>query len=207
MSIHTRGTDPHEPLDAVLRAASVPGHPEELAGEGAAVAAFQAAAPAPRRWPLLGRVLTVKAVVIAVLATSTGAVVATVGVVLPILRPEPAPLQPADPPAVTRTSVPAVPPPAGLSSATTEPPAAETTTQPPPPSGCDDCAGGREGKRDNPDDSGRSGKGKDGKGGQPPSTETRPAESSGRTQTPDSPARGAATAVPPNGAKPPSPGD
>jgi hypothetical protein len=212
MSIHTRGIDPHEPLDAVLRAASVPGHPEELAGEHAALAAFRAAAPAPRRRSLFARVLTVKALVIGGVTLSTGTVLAVAGgVFMPILRNEPAPTTPAELPAVIRTSESAVPPPTGLSSVPTEPLAGESSTQQPPPSECDDCSG-REGRHDKQDDDDRPGKDKDGKGGQQPSTETsEPADdttrSSSQTQTPDSPAHGAVTAVPPSGAEPPSPGD
>ena len=212
MNIHARGADPHEPLDAVLRAASVPGHPEELAGERAALAAFRAAAPASRRRSLLARVLTVKVLVIGGVTLSTGTVLAVAGgVFMPILRNDPGPTTPADVPAVIRTSEPAVSPPAGPSSATTEARTRESTTQSAPPGACDDCRD-REGKRDKPDGDGRPGRGKDGKGGQPPSTETsEPAddttESSSRTQTPDSPAHGAVTAVPPSGAEPPSPGD
>lgn len=211
MSIHARGIDPHEPLEAVLRAASVPGHPEELAGEHAAMAAFRAAAPAPRR-RLLARVLTVKALVIGGVTLSTGTVLAMAGgVFIPILRNEPAPTTPVEVPAVIRTSESAVTPPTGLTSATTEPPAGEPSTQQTPPDECGDCSG-REGKRDNQDDQGRPGKDRDGKGGKPPSTETSEraddtTASSSQTQTPDSPARGAITAVPPSGAEPPSPGD
>jgi len=212
MSIHTRGIDPHEPLDAVLRAASVPGYPEELAGERAAMAAFRAAAPAPRRRSLLARVLTVKALVIGGVTLSTGTVLAVAGgVFMPILRNEPAPTTPADVPAVIRTSESAVPPLTGPSSTTTEPPAGESSTQQAPPSECGDCPG-RKGRHDKTDDDGRPGKEKDREDNRPPSTRTsEPAddktESSSQTQTPDSPAHGAVTAVPPNGAETPSPGD
>jgi hypothetical protein len=204
MSIHTRGTDPHEPLDAVLRAASAPGHPEELAGERAALAAFQVAEP--RRRSLLARVLTVKALVIGGVALSTGTVLAVAGgVFMPILRDEPAPTTPAEPPAVTRTSESAVPPLTRPPSTTAEPPAGEPTTEQSRDE-CRDCRDKEEDERDRPDDSDRPGKDdkdKDGKGGQPPPTrtseragdETEP--SSSRAQTPDSPAHGAVTAVPP----------
>lgn len=74
-------------LAAVLRAASAPAHPGELAGEEAAVAAFRAAEAAPRqRSPLravLAKVLTVKAVIALAVAGSAGIVVAATGGVLP----------------------------------------------------------------------------------------------------------------------------
>lgn len=213
MSIHTRGDDPHEPLEAVLRAATVPWHPDELAGEHAAVAAFRAAADAaPRRRPLLRRVLTVKALVIGAVATSAGVVLTTAGAVLPILRPEPVPSTvPAAPTSVSESSAPTGSPSAGLQTVTTTPPAEETTPNPPD-------GPGKGAEHDNPDDSDRPGKGKDGKDGKdgkqnpPPSTEnSEPAgggmtQPSSRTETPDNSAHGAVTAVPPSGAEPPSPG-
>ena len=74
-------------LAAVLRAASAPAHPGELAGEEAAVAAFRAAETAPRqRSPLravLAKVLTVKAVIAIAVAGSAGIVVAATGGVRP----------------------------------------------------------------------------------------------------------------------------
>lgn len=209
MSIHTRGDDPREPLEAVLRAATVPWHPDELAGEHAAVAAFRAAADAAPRRRLLKRVLTVKALVIGAVATSAGVVLTTASAVLPILGPEPVPpTVPASPPSVSEASVPTGSPSAGLQTKTTTPPAEETTPNKP--------AGPAQGaEHDNPAGPDRKGKGKDGKDGNqnpPPSTENSdPAgggmtQSSSQTETPDDPAHGAVTAVPPSGAEPPSPG-
>jgi hypothetical protein len=207
MSIHTRGDDPHEPLEAVLRAATVPWHPDELAGEHAAVAAFRAAADAtPHRRPLLRRVLTVKALVVGAVATSAAVVLTTAGAVLPGLRPEPVPpTVPVSPPSVSEASVPTGSPSAGLQTVPTTPPAGKTTPNPPD-------GPGKGAEHDNQDDPDRRGKGKDGKQNPLPSTENSdpadddPTESSSHTQTPDTSAHGAVTAVPPSGAEPPSPG-
>jgi hypothetical protein len=85
-------TDASSPLAAVLRAASAPTHPAELAGEQAALVAFLDAAaldPAPvsRRPSLfrtaLTKILTVKALIIVAASGSTGVVLAAVGVALP----------------------------------------------------------------------------------------------------------------------------
>jgi hypothetical protein len=77
-----------ERLAAVLRAAAAPAHPDELAGEEAAMAAFRTAADtAPGRPSLvrtvLAKVLTVKAVIVLAVAGSAGVVVAATGGVLP----------------------------------------------------------------------------------------------------------------------------
>lgn len=210
MSIHTRGTDPLEPLEAVLRAATAPGHPEELAGEHVAVAAFRAAAGARRRsW--LARVLTVKVLVVGGVAVSTGVVLAAVGGALPLPGVGPS-APPADQPSITRPAViPSETPQDGPTSTTGEP----GPSTPPPSTGepCDDC-GGKDAKEDKQEDGrGPGKKGDDKHEQQPPPPEeqsdntdwtTQPSFS--RTPTPDSPAQGAVTAVPPNGAESSSPG-
>lgn len=220
MSTNPRDVDPHEPLAAVLRAASAPGHPEELAGMETAMAAFRVAAPPRRRRKVLTRVLTVKALVVGALAASTGVVLATVSGVLPIPRPEPT--LPADPPAVTDTaSVPAMPPPDGPESPSGQPddpskPAVGPQQGADPP--CGSCVPGYDPSKDKP---GKAKPGKDGTDaestptpppGEPPPGGPRASSghpASGRTsraKTPGSPAHGAATAVPPSGAEPPSQG-
>ena len=129
MSTYARGTDPHEPLDAVLRAATVPGHLAELAGEEKAMAAFRTAVPGPRRRSLFARVLTVKVLIVGAVATSTGVVLAAAGGVLPALWPEPPPATSTVPPATPQTAE--VPPAQKLDDpATTEEPPATTTTPP-----------------------------------------------------------------------------
>jgi hypothetical protein len=204
------------PLEAVLRAAAAPAHQAELAGEQEAVAAFLAAEPAPRRRSLLARILTVKALVIGGVAASTGVVLATASGVLPAPWPERPSGPAADPPAVTTTtSLPAVTPPAGSPSAESEPADQDAT---PPPSNappCDDhCVDGGAGHEpDQPhDESGRNdnpGKGdkpdRDRNSTPPTSTTTTTAPSSG-PRSPGSSASGAETAVPPNGATPPTKG-
>jgi hypothetical protein len=206
MSNHGRGVDPHGPLSGVLRAATAPAHPEELAGEQAAVAAFRDAQPAPRR-SLLARILTVKAVVIAAAAVSTGVVVAATGGGLPWpstpTRPpaeSPATQEPASVPAVTQ---PAGPPSTTSTTSTQEPPGPET-----PPSTA--VPGGGEAPRpdhDKENDKPRSGKDDQNKKDKGKTvTSVDPHGPSGSTQTPGSSARGAVTAVPPSGAKPPSQG-
>jgi hypothetical protein len=215
MSTYARGADPHEPLDAVLRAATAPGHPEELAGEHKAAAAFRVAVAAPRRRSLLARVLTVKALVVGAVATSTGVVLATAGGVLPILRPEPAPPAPADPPAVTRTASvpPALPPPddAPPPSPADEPSTPPlTTTLPPGPEPDRRGEGphpGKDKKDDRDDDAPGNSSSSSGRPTTEDEEETRTSGPSSRPETPDSPAHGAVTAVPPNGAAPPSQGD
>lgn len=217
MNIHARGTDPHEPLEAVLRAATAPGHPEELAGEQAAVAAFRTAVVhAPRKRSFLARVLTVKALVVGSVAVSTGVVLAAVGGALPVPG-----LEPGDtPPSVTNpASIPPEQPSDGPTSTTDEP--AGQPTSPPSSTNepCGDCRQDDDADHDKPgDDDDRSGPGKkkdDKHEGEQPdptandpmtddSTDDPPSPSSGRTKTPDSPAQGAVTAVPPNGAEPPS---
>jgi hypothetical protein len=213
MSIHGRGVDPHGSLSGVLRAATAPAHPAELTGEQEAVAAFRDARSAPRR-SLLARILTVKAVIIAAAAVSTGVVVAATGGGLPwphtSTRPpaeSPATVDPASVPAPTQ---PAVPP---STSSAQDPPGPAT----PPSTATPDGTGKEPGQRGGgPDDRPRPGNGGDddkdsdkdkddkGKTGDSPITER--VEPSNTTQTPDSSARGAVTAVPPNGAKPPSQG-
>jgi hypothetical protein len=250
------------PLADVLRAAAAPAHPEELAGEGAALAAFRAAAqaeavPAARKpsafRSVLGKVLTVKALVVLAVAGTTGVVVAATSGVLPAPWSEPAVEAP---PTTSRTPpstrVPATPSAPGTRSATAGAPEQGPKATRPAPSLAGLCqayraqagrgagralenpafaalvraAGGREHvdeycattttteedrKRDRP--------------AAPPAPATpatpftdpgaatpsapppqRPAPRSGRTKTPVSSARGAATAVPPSGAKPPSQG-
>lgn len=86
------------PLAALLHAATAPAHPEELAGERAALAAFEDAAqldpvPSPRRDNVLkstlAKVLTVKAaIILAAAAGTTGVVFAsTSGVMTPTDKP------------------------------------------------------------------------------------------------------------------------
>lgn len=80
-------TDATRSLAALLHAAAAPGHPEELSGERAAVAAFEdaaqlAPAPSPRRANVLkstlAKILTVKAaVILAAAAGTTGVVLAS----------------------------------------------------------------------------------------------------------------------------------
>jgi hypothetical protein len=214
MNIHARGTDPHEPLEAVLRAATVPGHPEELVGEQAAVAAFRTAVVhAPRKRSFLARVLTVKALVVGSVAVSTGVVLAAVGGGLPVPGLE----QGNTPPSVTTPAPTTTEQLRDGPTSTTDEPAGRSTS--PPPSTrerCGDCRSGDDADRDRPGDDGRSGPDKkrdDEHEGEQPGPMTNdstandpPSPSSGRTQTPDSPAQGAETAVPPNGAEPPSPG-
>jgi hypothetical protein len=207
MSIHGRGVDPHGSLSGVLRAATAPAHPEELAGEQAAVAAFRDAQPAPRR-SLLARILTVKAMVIAAAAVSTGVVVAATGGGLPWpstpTRPpaeSPATPEPASVPAVTQ---PAGPPSTPSTTLTQEPPGPET-----PPSTAMPGGGGTAPRpdHDKENDKPRQGKDEDEKDKDKTVTsQTDPHGPSGPTQTPGSSARGAVTAVPPSGAKPPSQG-
>jgi hypothetical protein len=88
-------------LTAFLASAAAPAADEELAGEEAAVAAFRRArlGPAPRRRPLLARVLTVKAAVaLALSATAVGGVALAAGT-----GTLPGPLG-GDPPASHRTT-------------------------------------------------------------------------------------------------------
>ena len=211
MSIHARGTDPHQPLDAVLRAATVPGHLAELAGEEKAMTAFRAAVPAPRR-SLFARVLTVKVLVIGAVATSTGVVLAAAGGVIPILRETPVVETPAPPPADRPAEVDPLP---RVDKTTSEAPATTSTTGKPPtqPDFSDqpDPGKGGKGDRDGKDRDGRPGGGY-GSSSTSPTTEEETeeeTETSGpptsRAETPDSP-HGAVTAVPPNGAEPPSSG-
>lgn len=223
MNIHARGTDPHEPLEAVLRAATAPGHPEELVGEHAAVAAFRTATVhAPRKRSFLARVLTVKALVAGSVAVSTGVVLAAVGGALPVPGLEPG----NTPPAVINPVPTTTEPQQDRPTSTTEEPAGRSTNQPPSTQErCGDCRSGDTDRDnpgddnpddDNPDDDNRSGPGKkkndQHEDEQPDPTTTDStandpqSPSSSRTQTPDSPAQGAATAVPPNGAEPPSQG-
>lgn len=212
MSIYPRGTDPHEPLEAVLRAVAVPGHPEELAGEQAAVAAFRTAAvAAPRKRSFLARMLTVKVLVVGGVAVSTGVVLAAVGGALPIPGIEPGNTPPADPPSVTNPAVVPVETPRDDPTSSPDEPAGQEPErqtdeprQPPHPTD-EDFEPDRPGDDDPPGPG--SGKKKDDKHGQPDPNDPAPDGSSGRPQTPDSPAQGAVTAVPPNGAEPPSPGD
>lgn len=106
----------HDMLAATLRAAGAPAHPEELAGEGAARAAFLSPArlglvPEPPRRPsmlksALAKVLTVKALVVVALAGSTGVVLATGSGTLP----GPWSDTPATPPATSRPATPTAPP-------------------------------------------------------------------------------------------------
>jgi type IV secretory pathway VirB10-like protein len=203
MSIHGRDVDPHGSLTGVLRAATAPAHPTELAGEQEAVAAFRVAQSSPRR-SLLARILTVKAVIIAAAAVSTGVVVAATGGLpwphTPTRPPAespatvdpasvPAPTQPADPPSTSSTHElpgPETPPSTSVPSGPApKQPHGEENDKPRP--GQDE--------KDNDKDKDRAG-----------SSEDEPTEPSSTTQTPDSSARGAVTAVPPNGAKPPSQG-
>ncbi|GAB1516194.1 hypothetical protein [Actinophytocola sp. KF-1] len=92
-----------ERLATVLRAATAPAHPGELAGEAAAVAAFRAAAAekAPGRpsklRSVLAKVLTVKAVIVIAVAGSAGIVAAATGVL-------PAPWSPVPPAEQSNTS-------------------------------------------------------------------------------------------------------
>jgi hypothetical protein len=209
-----RGGDPHADgrLAAVLRAATAPAHQDELAGEGEALAAFRAAANAPRRRSLLTRILTVKALVIGSVAASTGVVLAAAGGALPVPWDE-RPAGPApEPPAVT-TSLPAGTssagdPPRVSEPATGETPAGPESTEsvPPLPEGDDRSHKGD--KNDKGDRGGKSGN----RQSAPPITttnETPPAQTeapSGRSRTPDSAAPGAVTAAPPSGAAPPAEG-
>jgi hypothetical protein len=183
----TRAMSGSEPLDVALRAATVPGHPAELAGEDAAVAAFRAAAPVPalRHRPLLARVFTVRTTVIGIAAVAAGVVVVAAGVL---------PLRPAQEPATTPTvgpasmtteaSVPAMPPLDGPNSRTAEQTGPTTTSsrEPGHDRDRDRGPGDDEDKKD--------------KGAEPP----------GHAKSPGSPAQGAVTAVPPTGAKPPTKG-
>lgn len=212
MSIHARGTDPHQPLDAVLRAATVPGHPEELAGEEKAMAAFRAVVPAPRR-SLFARVLTVKVLIIGAVATSTGVVLAAAGGVIPILRETPVVETPAPPPADRPSEVDSS---IGVDETTSEAPVTTSTTGEPSPDGFPNQPGPGKGDRDDKDGKDK-GRGGHSDGHEPsstsPTTEEETEEetqtsgpTSSRAETPDSPAHGAVTAVPPNGAEPPSSG-
>jgi len=197
----------YEPLDAALRAATAPGHAEELAGEDAAVAAFRAAAPvpAPRRRPLLARVLTVKTLVIGVSAASTAVVLVVVAGVLPFLpSEEPSSTPPASPSVVTNEgSEPALPLP-DSSTARTDVPATPGKSSHPP----DDRAP----EQGRPDVGPEQDRGHDGDKNDKEDKKDKDVDprsqngSNGRTKTPGSPAQGAVTAVPPTGAKPPSQG-
>jgi hypothetical protein len=74
--------DPAGTLGPVVRAATAPAHDDELAGEGAALAAFRAAATTtrPSRFrAVVTRLLTVKAVVAVSVAGSAGIVLAATG--------------------------------------------------------------------------------------------------------------------------------
>lgn len=217
MSIHARGTDPHEPLEAVLRAATAPGHLAELAGEEKAMAAFRAAVPAPRRRSLFARVLTVKVLVVGAVATSTGVVLATAGGVIPIW-PEPPAVEIPAPPETTNPA--SVAPPSGMDETTPETPATTSTTGvPPTPDGSPDQDHHGPGKGDKGEKGDKDGRDRDRTGGfgsssTPRTTEEHSEEESqtsgppsSRAETPDSPAHGAVTAVPPNGAVPPTSGD
>lgn len=97
--------DPTGRLGAVLRAATAPAHADELAGEGAAMAAYRAAAtlvaPRPSRFRrAMAKFLTVKAVIVVTVVGSTGVVVAATGGVLPGPWSAPGP-PPAEQPSVT----------------------------------------------------------------------------------------------------------
>jgi hypothetical protein len=200
-------------LEPVLRAAAAPAHPAELAGEQEAVAAFLAAAPAPRRRSFLARVLTVKAMVIAGVATSTTVVLAAVSGVLPAPWPQQPSVPPADnPPAIiTTTSQPAMTPPAGHPPVESEQadedqvqPDAPATGQPQQDSRpCDHCDGDRRDRSPDESDGDKSPKG--GKQDKSPTSPPSAVPPSG-TRSPDSSASGAETAVPPSGAKPPTKG-
>jgi hypothetical protein len=223
MSTYARGgVDPHEPLDAVLRVASAPGFPEELAGMDAAAAAFREAAPQPRKRSVLVRVLTVKALVVGAVAVSTGVVLAAAGGVLPIPRPEPT--VPSDRPAVTETaSVPAVPPPGGpaTSSRPADDPSQPTVgpRQGADPPCAEQCHQPKPSKNQGKPDKTKPEKGggphasppvtQPPPGGPPPGGATPPTQDRGpgRASTPGSPPSGAVNAVPPIGAEPPSQGD
>jgi hypothetical protein len=199
MSIHGRDVDPHGSLSGVLRAATAPAHPAELVGEQEAVAAFRVAQPAPRR-SLLARILTVKAVIIAAAAVSTGVVVAATG--LPWHEPtrppaeSPAPVAPASLPAVTTL---VEPPPTSPTSSTSSPQAPSGPSAL-PSAGVPGSPGGAPGQReDGPGDRSRDrDKNKNDKG--------KTGDSMSSPQTPGSSARGAVTAAPPSGAKPPPQG-
>jgi len=240
-------TDAPGPLAAALHAASAPAHPEELAGEQAALAAFRDAAdldpvPAPPRPSMLksalAKLLTVKALIIVAAAGSAGIVLAATGGALP----GPWSGTPADPPSVQRSTSTSVPVSAsviptgqpsdgGRSADAGSDPApsmvglcraytAEVNKSPgkaldnPAFGALVTAAGGAENvpaycagvAADQPH-----GKPSDlptpaspGNTGDPPGS--RPAPPPGRTQTPVSPANGAAPAVPPSGARTPSPG-
>jgi hypothetical protein len=112
MTTHERGPDGR--LEVVLRAGTVPGHPEELVGEHAAVAAFRVAASAEpvRRRSLLSRVFTVKSLVIGAAAAATGVVLVVVGGLSS--GPAAPATPPADLPAVTGSASVSVAPPSGV---------------------------------------------------------------------------------------------
>jgi|tagenome__1003787_1003787.scaffolds.fasta_scaffold20966226_3 hypothetical protein len=93
-------SDAPPPLAALLHAATAPAHPAELAGERAALTAFEAAAqldpvPSPRRQNVLkstlAKILTVKAaIILAATAGTTGVVLAsTTGALQATEAPEP----------------------------------------------------------------------------------------------------------------------
>jgi hypothetical protein len=242
------------PLAGVLRAAAAPAHPEELAGEAAAMAAFLADAqpvPAPRRSSalrsLLAKVLTVKALLVVAAAGTTGVVLAASGSVVPLPRSGPSP----EPPAITTTTQ--TPPPPSTASSPVEtgsadrtrerPGAPATARTGPEPSMTGLCrayaaqarhdrgkaldnpafsalvtAAGGEGHVDaycaavtattprrKPDHRPKStGHGRPDPG--PPPQASVPAKPPGQAQTPVIPTPGAAQAVPPSGAEPPSRG-
>lgn len=211
MSIDGRDVDPHGSLTGVLRAATAPAHPAELAGEQEALAAFRVAQSAPRR-SLLARILTVKAVIIAAAAVSTGVVVAATGLPWPHTESRP----PADSPVtVDPASVPAVTHPAGPSSSSSKqkPPGPET-----PPSTIvpGNTGGAQKPPHDRENDKPRPGedekdkdKNKDDEDNDRAGSSARdvqPTEQASPQQTPDSSARGAVTAAPPSGGEPPSQG-
>jgi hypothetical protein len=183
----------HKKLDATLRAATVSGHPEELAGEDAAVAAFRAAAPVPHRRPLLARVLTVRTLVIGTAAVAVGVVTVVAGVLPLVPSPEPGTNPPAGTTSMTtEASVPAVPPLDGPNSRTGEQTGPAVT---PPP------AGTPTGTVPEPD-----GRGEDRPGHDKDKKDKDSSWPSGHAKTPGRPAQGAVTAVPPTGAEPPSKG-
>ena len=131
MSAHRpRHTGDDDLLAAVLRAASAPAHPGELAGEEAAVAAFRQAAAvetAPSRPSALRRVLTkvltVKAAVALAVTGSAGVVLAATGGVLPTpwSAVPPAEQAPTSTTVSTASTAPAAPPATGERSAEREP--------------------------------------------------------------------------------------
>lgn len=227
--------DPAGTLGPVVRAATAPAHDDELAGEGAALAAFRAAAttPRPSRFrAVVTRLLTVKAVVAVSVAGSAGIVLAATGSLpSPWSEPTPPPVTtPAPNPSSTGVErrVEDVDPGKPQPGKPAAPPRhdSEPGRSGEKPGRSDESARpDRPGKQDKPTKPAKPGKPSDKDedhdedeedGGNEDQENQRPAPDpgepthlrpgSGRPHAPGNPPSGAAPTVPPSGVTPPSPG-